>query len=81
MGMTTRYRFRNYTIARDETAAPTYAAESVTGDDADCGESSGEHVTPEDVEKWLACHQRDTGHTRFRRTFADYADVEPDAWQ
>ncbi len=44
MGMTTRYRFRNYTIARDETAAPTYAAECVTGDDADCGESSGEHV-------------------------------------
>ncbi len=81
MGTTTRYRFRNYTISRDETAAPEYGAVCVTGDDADCGASSGEQVTPEEVEKWLMGHMRETGHKRFRRSFADYADIDPGAWQ
>jgi hypothetical protein len=81
MGTTIRYRFRSYTIARDESAAPTYEAVCVTGDDADCGESSGERTSPEEVEKWLMGHLRETGHERCRRTFADYADVHPGAWQ
>lgn len=80
MTIKARYRFRDYkvtSVTADQTAEPTYEAECVTGDDADCGATSGVLFTSDDVTRWMACHTRDTGHTRFRRTCSDYALVEP----
>ncbi|MFG2692165.1 hypothetical protein [Kitasatospora sp. NPDC048407] len=74
------FRFRNYTMSSDETAAPTYEATCVAGEDTDCGSVSGEHLDPTPVEKWIAEHTRDTTRTRHRRTFSDYTDVQPDQW-
>lgn len=70
------YRFVDFKVTRDTTACPVFGAVCVTGEEADCGASSGERVDEEKVTRWIAEHTRDTGHTRYRRTFADYATVE-----
>jgi hypothetical protein len=70
------YRFVNYRIAQDSTGEVSRSARCVSGEEADCGESSGE-LDEERVAKWMAEHAAATGHTRFRRTFTDYAVVEP----
>ncbi|MFK8850197.1 hypothetical protein [Streptomyces sp. Ac-502] len=68
-------RFVPFRIEQDRTAEPTYEAVCVSGDDKECGQSSDEWITPHPVEVWMREHSRDTGHTRFRRAFVDYADV------
>jgi hypothetical protein len=73
----TVYRFQPFTIRQDTTALPTYEARCVAGEEADCGASSRQETDPAPVERWMAEHTRDTGHFRFRRVFADYADVSP----
>lgn len=81
MGTTRNFRFRNYDIHPDTTAESTYAAECVTGEDADCGAQSSEEIDPSHVDHWIAEHVRDTGHGRYRRTTATYAVAEPGDWQ
>ncbi|OCC09543.1 hypothetical protein [Streptomyces sp. PTY087I2] len=81
MGTSKTFRFRNYDIRTDDTAEPTYSAECVTGDDADCGARSGEEVERDKLNKWIAEHVRDTGHERFRVTTANYAVATPGEWQ
>ncbi|MFJ5234523.1 hypothetical protein ACIQBJ_32045 [Kitasatospora sp. NPDC088391] len=81
MGTTKTFRFRNYDIHPDPAGETTYAAECVSGDEADCGAQSGDEDEPTKVDTWIAKHVRDTGHQRFRRTVADYATAEPGAWQ
>ncbi|MEE1734038.1 MULTISPECIES: hypothetical protein [Streptomyces] len=81
MGTTRSYRFRTYDISPDPMSETTFAAACVSGDDADCGATSGEQVEKTDVERWIAEHVRDTGHSRYRRTMADYALAEPGEWQ
>ncbi|MGR6971406.1 DUF7848 domain-containing protein [Streptomyces cynarae] len=81
MGTTRSFRFRNYEIRPDTTAETTYAAECVTGDEADCGAQSGEEIDPRQVDRWIAEHVRDTTHGRFRRTTTTYAVAEPGDWQ
>ncbi|AEW92749.1 MULTISPECIES: DUF7848 domain-containing protein [Streptomycetaceae] len=81
MGTTKTFRFRNYDIHPDTTAETTYAAECVTGEEADCGAQSGEEVEAAKVDRWIAEHVRNTGHQRFRRTVASFVTAEPGAWQ
>ncbi|MFI5746550.1 hypothetical protein ACIBBE_11515 [Streptomyces sp. NPDC051644] len=81
MGITRRFRFQNYEIQPDPVGETTYAAECVSGDEADCGAQSGEKGETSNVAQWIAEHARDTGHQRYRRTVADYATAEPGEWQ
>ncbi|MFE9169464.1 DUF5753 domain-containing protein [Streptomyces kebangsaanensis] len=63
MTIKARYRFRDYkvtSVTADQTAEPSYEAECVTGDDADCGAASGVLFTSDDVTRWMVCHTRDT---------------------
>ncbi|MET7716028.1 hypothetical protein [Streptomyces sp. NPDC005407] len=71
------YRFVDYKVREDATAERTREAVCVVGEDSDCGISSGELVDEEKVTRWMAEHRRDTGHSRFKRLFTDYATVEP----
>ncbi|MER0445985.1 hypothetical protein ABR738_15690 [Streptomyces sp. Edi4] len=81
MGITRRFRFQNYEIQPDPVGETTYAAECVSGDEADCGAQSGEKDETAKVAQWIAEHTRDTGHQRYRRTVADYVTAEPGEWQ
>ncbi|MGW1717230.1 DUF7848 domain-containing protein [Streptomyces sp. NPDC002156] len=71
------FRYVPYTIVQDQTAEPEYAARCVSGDERDCGAESGVRHDPADVEEWQRKHMQDTRHSRYRRTFADYAVMEP----
>ncbi|WNI19917.1 hypothetical protein [Actinacidiphila sp. ITFR-21] len=78
---TRRFRFQNYTIAADDSALPEFHAVCVTGEDADCGADSGRHASAAELDRWMAEHARDAGHTRFRRSEWTYAEVQPGDWQ
>ncbi|MEW2116487.1 hypothetical protein AB0945_15085 [Streptomyces sp. NPDC005474] len=71
------FRYVPYVIVQDPTAEPEYSARCVSGDESDCGAESGVRQDPADVEEWQRRHTQDTRHTRYRRTFADYAVLEP----
>ncbi|MFI1356974.1 hypothetical protein ACH4TV_25845 [Streptomyces sp. NPDC020898] len=76
---TTRRTFRYvpFTIVQDVTAEPEYATRCVSGDEFECGAESGVQGHPADVEEWQRRHMQETRHARYRRTFADYAVMEP----
>jgi hypothetical protein len=44
---------------------------------ADCHAGSGAYRNPSDVEEWQRGHTHETGHTRYRRTVADYTVFTP----
>ncbi|GAA3191188.1 MULTISPECIES: hypothetical protein [Streptomyces] len=71
----TAYRFVPFTIKQDLAAEPTYSAFCVSGDEKECEQSSDEWLTPHPVEVWMREHTRETGHSRYRREFVDYAEV------
>ncbi|MEV0470577.1 hypothetical protein [Streptomyces prunicolor] len=71
------FRYVPYSIVQDPTAEPEYEAHCVSGDDHDCAAASGPHANPTDVEEWQRKHPQETRHTRYRRSFADYAVLEP----
>lgn len=70
-------RFVPYRIAPDPLSEPEYEAVCVSGDEADCGAASGTRTAPEPVAAWQFVHTGETGHTRFRRSFHEYAVTEP----
>lgn len=70
-------RFMPYKIREDRTSMPTYGAVCVSGDDADCGAESGQHVDTKPVDTWMARHRAQTGHARYQQVFISYATVEP----
>ncbi|MFJ9631958.1 hypothetical protein ACIRU8_30090 [Streptomyces sp. NPDC101175] len=70
------FRFVPYAITQDPAAEPEYEARCVSGDEADCGAGSGPRADPADVEEWQRRHTQETRHTRYRRSFADYAVLE-----
>jgi hypothetical protein len=70
------FRYVPYTIVQDPSAEPEYEARCVSGDEADCGAASGPCPGPAEVEEWQRRHTQETRHTRYRRTFADYAVLE-----
>jgi hypothetical protein len=70
------FRYVPYTIVQDASALPEYQAYCVSGEDADCGASSGPCAAPGEVEEWQRRHTQETRHLRYRRSFADYAVLE-----
>ncbi|PZT70494.1 hypothetical protein DN402_15175 [Streptomyces sp. SW4] len=70
------FRYVPYVIVQDPSAEPEYEARCVSGDEADCGAVSGPCRAPSEVEEWQRRHTQETRHTRYRRTFADYAVLE-----
>ena len=75
-----RMRFREYPIAPDPQAIPTISAVCVTGEDADCGATSGHAQSADAVARWMAEHFRDTGHAAFERTTTEPLRVEAGTW-
>lgn len=71
------FRYVPYVIAQDQTALPEYEARCVSGDEVECGAVSGVHHDPAGVEEWQRKHTQETRHLRYRRTFGDYAVLEP----
>ncbi|MEN3585949.1 hypothetical protein AAH978_17560 [Streptomyces sp. ZYX-F-203] len=65
-----------YTIVRDPSAEPEYQASCVSADGTGCGAASGPRPSPDEVEEWQHRHTRETLHTRYRRSFADYAVLD-----
>jgi hypothetical protein len=70
------FRYVPYTIVQDASAQPEYEAHCVSGEEADCGATSGPCQAPGEVEDWQRRHTQETRHTRYRRSFADYAVFE-----
>ncbi|WP_432157339.1 hypothetical protein [Streptomyces sp. bgisy153] len=71
------FRYVPYSIVQDPAAMPEYEARCVSGDEKDCGAGSGVHHDPSQVEEWQRRHSQQTRHLRYRRTFGDYAVLEP----
>ncbi|MFE9446896.1 hypothetical protein [Streptomyces sp. NPDC006739] len=69
-------RFVNYKITRDPIGEATYRARCVSGDEEECGAESLVFEGDEPPADWMAEHTKETGHTRFERTYKDYALVE-----
>ncbi|WP_236242883.1 hypothetical protein [Streptomyces sp. CC228A] len=78
-----RYRFREYhvTAVVDPMTLPTFAAVCVTGEDHDCGATSGELHTEDELTRWIAEHCAETGHDFYHRTTRATLRAEPGAWQ
>ncbi|MEU0246041.1 hypothetical protein ABZ192_17180 [Streptomyces sp. NPDC006235] len=70
------FRYVPYSIVQDASAVPEYQAYCVSGEEEDCGASSGPRPTPAEVEEWQRRHTQETRHLRYRRSFADYAVLE-----
>lgn len=73
------FRFVPYAIVQDSGTEPEYEARCVSGDEGDCGAASGPCGDPASVEEWQRKHTQETRHTRYRRSFADYAVLEAQA--
>ncbi|MEV0907270.1 DUF7848 domain-containing protein [Streptomyces hokutonensis] len=70
-------RFIPFAITQDPGMEPEYEAHCVSGDEDDCGATSGPCGDLASVEEWQRKHTQETRHTRYRRSFADYAVLEP----
>ncbi|MGC9536319.1 hypothetical protein [Streptomyces sp. UG1] len=71
------FRYVPYSIVQDATAMPEYEARCVSGDEEECGAESGLRLDPTEVEEWQRRHTQETRHLRYRRSFGDYAVLEP----
>ncbi|MEV0276822.1 hypothetical protein AB0I22_10640 [Streptomyces sp. NPDC050610] len=74
--MNRTFRYMTWTIEQDPSTYPEYSATCVTREDSNCGETI--HACgPDWAEEWMRRHTQDTGHTRYRRTSADYVTLAP----
>ncbi|WP_446678296.1 DUF7848 domain-containing protein [Streptomyces scopuliridis] len=69
------------TTAPDALALPTVAAECVTGEDRNCGATSGILHSPDELTRWVAGHCAATGHELYEQTTRTLLRAEPGAWQ
>ncbi|MFJ7193616.1 DUF7848 domain-containing protein [Streptomyces bacillaris] len=78
-----RYRFREYhvTTVVDPMTLPAFEAVCVTGEDNDCGATSGQVQTEDELTHWIAEHCAQTGHDVYHRTTRATLRAEPGAWQ
>ncbi|MFD5453552.1 DUF7848 domain-containing protein [Streptomyces olivaceus] len=78
-----RYRFREYhvTTAPDPLALPAFTALCVTGEEHNCGATSGILHTPDELTRWIAGHCAATGHELYEQTTRTLLRAEPGAWQ
>ncbi|KPI04367.1 hypothetical protein OK074_4684 [Actinobacteria bacterium OK074] len=68
------FRYVPYVIVQDPAVRAEYSARCV---DDGCGADSGVRRHPLDVEVWQRGHTETTRHTRYRRTAANYAVMQP----
>ncbi|MEY9871032.1 hypothetical protein ABH931_000486 [Streptacidiphilus sp. MAP12-33] len=82
MGTTTRYRFREYSVrtVADPCSLPALSAVCVTGEEADCGASSGEVHSAEELVRWIAEHCAQTQHELFERQERATVRAEAGVW-
>ncbi|GAA4813491.1 hypothetical protein [Streptomyces ziwulingensis] len=78
-----RYRFREYhvTTVPDPLALPAFTAVCVTGEESNCGATSGALHTPDELTHWIAEHCATTGHGLYEQTVRAILRAEPGAWQ
>ncbi|WP_060177073.1 hypothetical protein [Streptomyces sp. IMTB 1903] len=78
-----RYRFREYhvTTVVDPMTLPTFTAVCVTGEDHDCGATSGELHAEDELTRWIAEHCAQTSHDFYHRSTRATLRAEPGAWQ
>lgn len=69
-------RFVDYTTTPDPVGESVWSAVCVSGEEKDCGASSKELDSERAVVDWMAQHCAETRHSRFKRSFSDYALVE-----
>ncbi|WP_405593146.1 hypothetical protein [Streptomyces sp. NBC_01092] len=67
----------DYKINRDPIGEVTWAAVCVSGEEEECGASSGDLGAEKAANLWMAVHRAGTGHNRFKRSVTDYVLVEP----
>ncbi|MGW2954833.1 DUF7848 domain-containing protein [Streptomyces eurythermus] len=70
-------RFVDYKITRDPLGELTWRTRCVSGDEEECGAESLVYGSDKPPSDWMAQHTAETGHQRFKRTYEDYALVEP----
>jgi len=78
-----RYRFREYhvTTVPDPLALPTMEAVCVTGEERNCGATSGTLHTSDELTCWIAGHCAQSGHELYEQTVRALVRAEPGAWQ
>ncbi|MGW5248829.1 DUF7848 domain-containing protein [Streptomyces sp. NPDC004129] len=78
-----RYRFREYhvTTVPDPLALPAFEAVCVTGEERNCGATSGTLHTLDELTRWIAGHCALTGHQDYEQTVRALLRAEPGAWQ
>jgi hypothetical protein len=78
-----RFRFREYTVRAtpDPMTLPTFTAVCVTGDERDCGATSGDLHSADELVRWIATHCAQTSHERYERTVRETLRAEPGAWR
>jgi hypothetical protein len=78
-----RYRFREYhvTTIPDPLALPAFTALCVTGEEHNCGATSGALHTPDERTRWISEHCAATGHELYEQAARTLLRAEPGAWQ
>ncbi|MGW2380224.1 DUF7848 domain-containing protein [Streptomyces sp. NPDC001658] len=72
------FRFVEFKIVQDPLADPVFTVTCVSGDEKDCGESSGALYSVDAMTEWMRKHAQDNrGHWRYAQTCTDYAVMEP----
>ncbi|MEU8523864.1 hypothetical protein [Streptomyces sp. NPDC048577] len=78
-----RFRFREYhvTTVPDPLALPSVEAVCVTGEERNCGATSGTLHTPDELTRWIAEHCAQSGHELYEQIVRALVRAEPGAWQ
>jgi len=78
-----RYRFREYrvTTVPDPVALPAFEAVCVTGEERNCGATSGTLHSTDELTRWIAGHCAQSGHELYEQTVRALVRAEPGAWQ
>ncbi|MDT3400378.1 hypothetical protein RKE29_27845 [Streptomyces sp. B1866] len=67
-----------YELVQDETTQEERVILCVSGDDADCGATSGILGSEDECVEWIRRHaKKNPGHRRYQRAFIDYAVLVP----
>ncbi|GGL66797.1 hypothetical protein GCM10010129_07770 [Streptomyces fumigatiscleroticus] len=69
------------TTVPDPMAPPALPALRVTGEERNCGATSGTLHTPDELTRWIAGHCAATGHQDYEQTVRAILRAEPGAWQ
>lgn len=73
--MRATYRHVNYVTRADPAGEATWKASCVSGEEKECPADSGELGSEMAAVTWMFEHTAETGHSRYQRSFGDYALV------